>query len=232
MLRSKSLCTSACGLVLVAIAALLSMAVPRAAVADTSVPGVVCSKGADGSYTCSDGTGGFPSGVTCTVVDGVNVCSDGSTGGSGSTCVVDNVTGRQTCLSSVGGVTTGPLSNLGKGLGKVMALPGQNPSTGWLSQLTSWFANTLHTLFTAIAQLLKDLVTYVIAAVLGLFEMAIDSITPPAFLTQYSMQNLLGQTGPVVMFFMAQFQIPAGLGILASGWAFRLARKFLTLFQW
>ena len=169
---------------------------------------------------------------TCSVVDGVYVCSDGSGGSTGSVCVTDNTAGTQACLTPGGGTTTSGLSSLGRGLGQVLGLPSQSASTGWLSQLTGWVANVVHTFFSAIVQVLKDLVTYVLGVILGLVVTAISAVGTPSFLADYSLGTVLGQAGPVVGFFLAQFQIPAGLAMIGTGYAFRLARKFLTLFQW
>lgn len=226
--HSKSLFTSSFLTLLLFGLVMLMLPVERVH-ATVNAAGTQCSM-INGVYTCDDGSS--PANA-CVYVDGVAVCSDGGNADTGTTCVTDNVTGKQVCLSGgvVGGTQTAG-SVLGKGLGTVQALPGQHPSTGWLSMLTSWVANTLHTLFSAIAQLLKDLVTYALAAVLGLVAAAISSITPPDFLTSYSLSSLLGRTGPTVQFFIVQFRIPEGLALIGTAYGFRLLRKFLTAFQW
>lgn len=170
-------------------------------------------------------------GVTCSMQQGVYVCTDGSTGPSGPVCITEVATGRQVCLTSGGGTTTGQ-GVLAKGLGKIIDLPSQVNGTGWLSKMTAWIANVVHTLFVALVQVLKDFVTYILGVILDLVATAIDSISPPAFLTNYSMGALLGQAGPVVGFFLVQLQIGPGLALIGAGYAFRLLRKFLTLFQW
>jgi len=172
------------------------------------------------------------SGYTCSMQQGVYVCDDGSTGPNGSVCITDTVTGQQTCLTNGGGGSSSPVGQLGKGLGQVRDLPSQAMGTGWLSKLTGWIANVVHTFFVAILQVLKDLVTYVLSTILDLIADAISSITPPAFLTNYSMGNLLGQAGPIVGFFLVQLRVGEGLALVGAGYAFRLLRKFLTLFQW
>lgn len=171
-------------------------------------------------------------GVTCSMQQGVYVCTDGSTGPSGPVCIVDTVTGNQTCLTNGGGSSTSVVGQLGKGFGQVKDLPGQVSGTGWLSKLTGWIANVVHTFFVAIVQVLKDLVTYVLSVVLDLVASAISSISPPSFLTNYSMGTMLGQAGPIVGFFLVQLRIGEGLALIGAGYAFRLLRKFLTLFQW
>jgi hypothetical protein len=171
-------------------------------------------------------------GVTCKVISGVYVCGDGSLGSSGNACVTDTSTLIRTCTSSGGGTVTSQVSSLGTGFGQLLALPAQSSSTGWLSKLTGWVANVVHTVFTAAVQVLKDLVTYVLGVVLGLVATAISAIGVPSWLSQYSMGSILASTGSTLSFFLVQLQIPAGLALIGAGYAFRLTRKFLTLFQW
>lgn len=170
-------------------------------------------------------------GVTCQMLSGVYVCSDGSLGNGGNACVLDTATLIQTCTNG-GGTGTTQLSNLGQGFGQVLPLPAQSASTGWLSQLTGWVANVVHTVFVAVVQVLKDLVTYVVGVVLGLVASAINAIGVPTWLSQYSMGSILANTGSTLAFFLVSLQIPAGMGLIGLGYAFRLLRKFLTLFQW
>jgi hypothetical protein len=174
------------------------------------------------------------SGFTCTVINGVNVCTDGQTSSSGTVnCVTDSATGAQTCYSpSTGTTTTGGSGALGLGLGGSAGQPTQSSSTGWLSKLTGWIAYAINAVFTALIQLLKDLVTYILGVVLSVVEMAISAIPVPDFIANNSMGSLLGQTGPIVGFFMTELNIGQALTLVGAGYAFRLLRKFLTLFQW
>lgn len=168
---------------------------------------------------------------TCTLVSGVIVCTDGTTGTTGTSCVTVQGSDQQACLTG-GTLTTGPTGSLGAGLGSVNGSPAQTTGTGWLSRITGWFAYAFNALFKAIAQFFKDLVTYALAVVLSVVAMAIASIPVPDWIASNSMGNLLGQAGPVAGFFMAKLQIPGGLALIGLGYAFRLLRKFLTLFQW
>lgn len=176
----------------------------------------------------ADGT--IPAG--CTLLKGVIVCTDGAIGNQGNTCITVQNSPEISCIDSGGNITQGVQTLLGKGLGVIKGVPAQTTGTGWLSRITGWLSYALNTLFAAIAQLAKDLVTYVIGAVLGLVANAIASIQVPSWITNNSMGTLLSQAGPVAGFFMAKLQIPAALGIIGLGYAFRLLRKFLTLFQW
>jgi hypothetical protein len=174
-------------------------------------------------------SGTLPTG--CTLVSGVIVCTDGATGSTGTNCVTVQGSNQQTCLTG-GTLTSGLTGSLGRGLGKVTGLPAQTTGTGWLSRITGWFAYAFNAFFTAIAQFFKDLVIYALAAVLSVVVLAISSIPVPDWIANNSMGSLLGQAGPVAGFFMVKLQIPAALLLIGAGYAFRLLRKFLTLFQW
>ena len=166
------------------------------------------------------------------MVDGVIVCTDGGTSDQGDICVVDVATQTQTCLGNDGNQTSGATGNLGPGLGHVKGAPAQSSGTGWLSRITGWLAYALNVLFSAIVQVLKDLVTFVLAVVLGVVLLAIQAIPVPDWISGHSLGTSLGQLGPIVGFFMSTLQVPAALALIGSGYAFRLLQKFVTLFQW
>jgi len=201
-LRSISL------LALVAVVVLFAAMVPRAVHAQTTI-----------------------SSVTCSVVNGVNVCTQQGTGGS--VCVNDDSSGTQTCENLVtGGSSSGGSTSLGTGLGSTNQPSGGSAGTGWLSKLTNWFASAINTVFDAVVAFLKDLVTYVIAVVLSLVSAAISAIGSPSWLQNYSLQGILSPTMSALGFFLGELQFPAAFGLIGLGYVFRLTRKFLTLFQW
>ena len=174
-----------------------------------------------------------PPGVSCSTVNGVYVCTDNSTGSSGSVCVTDQA-GNRVCLDNGQPAPPNPGSSqpLGPGLGSVQKPGTSAPSTGWLSMLTHWVAYAINQVFTAFVGVLRDLVTFIFAAIFGVVEAAVALVGVPDFIQNNSLGSLLGQTGGVVGFFMTQLQIPAALGLVGAGYAFRLVRKFVTLFQW
>lgn len=170
-------------------------------------------------------------GSTCSEVNGVAVCTDNGTSSTGSNCVSNGTS--QVCLnSSTGSSSTQGTTSLGKGLGSTVQAVVNGATGGWLSKLTWWFSYAIQTVFNAVVAFLKDLVTYTLGVLLALVLAAISAVGVPAWISQYSLGNLLGQSGAVAAFFMSEFQIPLGLTLLGFGYAFRLTRKFLTLFQW
>jgi hypothetical protein len=168
-------------------------------------------------------------GVSCSMVNGVDVCTQTGTGGQ--ICVTSGST--QDCENLVtGGTSSGTSTSLGTGLGSTGQSSSSGASPGWLSQLSWWIANAITQVFDALVAFLRDLVTYILGVVLGLVSQAIAAIGTPSWLSDYSLGSLLGNTGSVVGFFMSALMIPQGFTVLGLGYVFRLVRKFVTLFQW
>lgn len=169
-------------------------------------------------------------GVTCSMVNGVDVCTQQGTGGQ--VCISDATS--QTCENLVtgGDTSSGSSGSLGTGLGQTNQQPSGGPSSGWLSQLSWGIAGFITSFFDAIVGFLHDLVTYVLSVVLGVVSAAISAIGTPQWLSNYSMGSILGQTGPIVGFFLSELNVGTALTLIGAGYVFRLTRKFLTLFQW
>jgi hypothetical protein len=107
-----------------------------------------------------------------------------------------------------------------------------NMRAGWLEDLTNWLAGMLAALIQAIKQILLDIVTALLEAVLGLFATAIEAIGVPDWLSNNSIGGLLSNLPPGVLWFLDTMKIPEGLAIIGLGVVFRLVRKLLTLGQW
>lgn len=100
-----------------------------------------------------------------------------------------------------------------------------------LSQFTQWLYGLFKSAFDALWNFVVDaataLVDLFVGAVVGLLSM----IPVPAFLSN-GMQSVYGSLDPGILYLLAASGIPAALGIIGTGYAFRLARKVVTLFQW
>lgn len=168
------------------------------------------------------------------MVNGIPYYSGTGTSSTGTSCITDISTGKQECVTpgNTGGGSTGTAVNLGSGFGTVNSSPQQTTGTGWLSRLTGWIAYAINAVFSAIATFLRDLVINIFSNLLQLVLLIVQAIPVPSFLTNYSMNSILGGTGPIVGFFMTQLNVGPSLGLIAAGYVFRLIRKFLTLFQW
>jgi hypothetical protein len=86
--------------------------------------------------------------------------------------------------------------------------------------------------FGSLMAFLRDLIVGAVAAILSLFALMVSAIPVPDFIKTYSLGTLLSAAGPDVGWFLNTLKIAQGLAIVGSGYAFRLLRKFLTLFQW
>jgi len=103
---------------------------------------------------------------------------------------------------------------------------------GWLGDLTNWIGQMIIALFQALMSLLMDMLIFAVENMLTLWCLAIESIPVPDFLTQYSLDGLLGSAGPTITWLIGTFRIGECLAIIGAGFAFRLLRKLLTLGQW
>ncbi|ANH72118.1 hypothetical protein ACS15_1723 [Ralstonia insidiosa] len=102
-----------------------------------------------------------------------------------------------------------------------------------LSGVLAWFGKV----FAAVFQALWDITIDLCIAGFDLFLSAIGSLIAaapaPQFLTQYSLQSLVGQMGSDILYFVGVFNISQGLAMIGAGVAFRLfVRKLFTLGQW
>lgn len=184
-----------------------------------------------GSISCdmSGNTGcvslNLPQGVSCQYLNSSYYCYD-SGGSVGLDCTYgDGLNCSQTGTSTSASGTGGAAGNA----------PNGNSSShggGWLDKLTGWFANALHSVFQGLVDLLKDILVFFLMMIFQVVELIVGSISPPAFLKSYSMGGILGNAGPIVGFFISQFQVGTALALIGGAYAFRLLRKFVTLFQW
>lgn len=107
-----------------------------------------------------------------------------------------------------------------------------NLYAGWLDDLTNWFKDQFKALWDAFVAFMGDLIVQAIESVCDFFATAIESIPVPDFITQYSLDSLLGQAGPTIGWLVSTFKIGQCLTIIAAGVTFRLLRKLFTLGQW
>lgn len=103
---------------------------------------------------------------------------------------------------------------------------------GWLIKLTDWLREQMIAMFQAYLNLLQALFMIWLKQMCGVWLTLLDLLPVPDFLANYSMCTLLSQAGPTVGWVLNSFRIAEGLGLIGAAFAFRLSRKFLTLFQW
>jgi hypothetical protein len=102
----------------------------------------------------------------------------------------------------------------------------------WLSSFTNWIVGSVTSLWADFIAFTGDTVVGFLKTVLDWFASAVDSISVPDFIANYSLGTLLGGIGPDALWAMSTFRIGEGLSLIAAGYTFRLLRKLFTLGQW
>lgn len=226
-MRSVSLFTNALLVLLLGLFGTLYVPVLHA---QTNEQGMSCNISGP-SIGCN--TAQIPKGVACTWTGDQYSCFDPG-GLSGENCDFDS-SGDISCVNtgtsnSVGGAGTG--GTVSGGMGNVTNGTNSVSGGGWLDKLTGWIGNSIHSVVQALVAILKDVIVSLFATLFALVELIVSLITPPSFLSTYSLGGLLGRTGSIVGFFMSVLNIGPALGMIGAAYAFRLIRKFATLFQW
>jgi hypothetical protein len=100
-----------------------------------------------------------------------------------------------------------------------------------LTQFTNWLWHLLVGLVTPFWNFLTDLVISLFDGVVSAFVALIVAIPVPSFIAG-GLGQYWGGLDQGVMYFVSAAGVPAALGLIGAGYAFRLVRKFATLFQW
>ncbi|URL60170.1 hypothetical protein IM816_08870 [Luteibacter flocculans] len=218
-MRSVSLFTS---LVVLVLALLVAPGRAHAQSNSTGTPpGVECHLDEHGEQVCTGTSNG--SGYEChTESNGERVCT-GTNNGNGYSCTT-KPTGELVCIGNGSGGGNGGSGGNGGGSS------GGKP--GFVTKITSWASGAFSSFGSSIVALVKDAVVWFVSAVLGVFAAAVAAIPVPDFVKQYSLGALLSHAGPDVGWFLNMFKVAEGMTVIGAGYAFRLLRKLLTLFQW
>lgn len=109
-----------------------------------------------------------------------------------------------------------------------------NMRAGWLTDLTNWIGEQLGAFFGALVSLLKDLIIFLVEAVLTVVELAIGALSAlvPDELAGVSICGMLASAGPTVQWAVSTFNVPEGMALISAGFVFRMVRKLSTAFQW
>lgn len=102
----------------------------------------------------------------------------------------------------------------------------------FFKKITGWFIDLVVDLFGAIWDFFVDLFIDLADVVLTAIADVISAMPAPEFLSANNLGSLINMMDSDILFFVGILQIPAGLGLLASGFAVRMLRKIFTLFQW
>ncbi len=102
----------------------------------------------------------------------------------------------------------------------------------WLKGLTEWLLTLITNLWNSFIDFLKDFWIDIAEMVLSAIAGTVETIPKPGFLEGISLGSFLSHLPNEVLYFVGFLQLPEAFSLIASGVAFRLARKVITLFQW
>lgn len=100
-----------------------------------------------------------------------------------------------------------------------------------LGEFTTWLLQVVGQFFTDLWSFFVDACINVFDLVTQAFIAVVAAIPSPAFLTA-GFGGLYTQLDPGIVYLLTKSGLPAGLALIGAGFAFRMARKVATLFQW
>lgn len=101
-----------------------------------------------------------------------------------------------------------------------------------LSAFAKWLLAGFVAVFDALWHIEEDLFIDGLDLLLNGFSSVLSVLPNPTFLAGVSLQTLFGQLGNDALFFVGQFRVGDALALVGAAFAFRMARKVVTLFQW
>ncbi|MCA3182635.1 MULTISPECIES: DUF2523 family protein [unclassified Cupriavidus] len=101
-----------------------------------------------------------------------------------------------------------------------------------ISAFAAWLLGLFVKLFAALWDIVNDLMIAGADGLLSALATLLSAVPAPTFLQNVNLQTLFNGLGADVLYFVGVFNIGAGIALLGSGFAFRMLRKVVTLFQW
>lgn len=99
-----------------------------------------------------------------------------------------------------------------------------------MSDFAAWLVGLVKDLLKAVWDIVVDLAIEIVDLVLAALLVVVSALPVPSFTGGFA--NALSGISPGVWFFASHFRIGECLAVLGAAFAFRLARKAVTLFQW
>lgn len=100
-----------------------------------------------------------------------------------------------------------------------------------LEEFTTWLLGLIKEAFSALWDFMSDVFVGLIDMLLTALVALFGTIPIPAFLSEGLGSVWSGMDGGA-MYLLTALGVPQGLAIIGAGYAFRLVRKVVTLFQW
>ncbi|MDD5385513.1 MAG: hypothetical protein PHG89_11645 [Gallionella sp.] len=106
----------------------------------------------------------------------------------------------------------------------------------WLStkldNVLTWFASVLGSVFSALIDLLRDFVVFVLDSIFNVIVALFSALPVPSFMAANQLSTLFSVLPPTVIWLLSQTGVFEGFAVLGAGVAFNLLRKIVTLGQW
>ena len=102
----------------------------------------------------------------------------------------------------------------------------------FLSQKLTDFKIWLLSLWTDFQEFISYLFIETTDLILSAFASIIEAIPVPSFIQNNGLQTAINAISPDILYFVSMSGLSNAMGILSAGLAFRMLRKFVTLFQW
>lgn len=100
-----------------------------------------------------------------------------------------------------------------------------------LNQFTSWLLDLVHQVFSSLWDFVVDAFINIVDLILGAV-VALFALIPVPDSLRSGLGALWGQLDPGIVYIVSAIGLPQVLAMFGAAYAFRLARKVLTLFQW
>lgn len=102
----------------------------------------------------------------------------------------------------------------------------------WLSPFTDWLVDLVRGLWNDGLEFLNDFWIDIVRQLLSLIADIIVSIPVPSFLGNISLQQLIDQFPPEVLYFASYLRLSEAFSLIGVAVSYRLSRKVVTLFRW
>ena len=100
-----------------------------------------------------------------------------------------------------------------------------------MADFAAWLLGIIAGFFASLWDFVSDAFLYIFDLVVSGFVALIVAIPVPSFVSG-GFASVWAALDSAILYYASIFGIPAALGILGAGYAFRFVRKAATLFQW
>lgn len=100
-----------------------------------------------------------------------------------------------------------------------------------MTDFANWLLGIIKAAFTAIFDLITDVLIALLDLILKALLSILQALPAPSF-ANGGLDAALSAIPAEVWYFAGQLNLPACFTVLGAGFAFRMARKAATLFQW